>query len=966
VRGRGLTLPCLLGLLCMGGQGVAGGPERSSASVASVEGIVRVAGVPAVAKVEIRRMPDSAAPPAWLWGAWGNDETEEPTQTGVVQGPALRSVASDERGTYRIDGLAPGRYQLRAAADGATAFAGLAVEGGGALVKDLGLSPGPRTLRGRIRWADGKAFQGTVIVSQPREGRRATPWLDGALPAATDPEGHFRVSGLVAGSVDVAAVVPRRVRVTWTRLEPADTADLDLVIDRGLAESAGRVTSLAGEPIPNVPVVCRTVFDDGTEIAASARADAEGRFRVLAAPGPRRVTAVAPGFVRETTVDAGGEVAARLLRAPVVRGLVRRKDDGKPIDGARVHVSVRTNWGWHTTSGRTDATGRYEVVTTTPGEADVVVQGAEWVAVAPSTTERWLEAGTVTEIDFEAIAAARVLGRVVSEDGAAVAGATVDVRVNAERPEDYRKQAVVNRLAAIGTDHEGRFVVEGIFPDTSVRVSARSPFHPWGGADATPGDFATITLLRRPPIVGRIVLPAGARPSAVWLRSQPERPERDPASPTPPPESPPLSSLDVRADGSFRFEPAEPGPYTLRAGAWAAGIAYEGTAIGAPGKGDALVAMQPAGPTARAWLFRVVDPEGRRVPEGEATVFEGGPGYSGTKWLPIEGGEVTYWSARADSDVSIEVTGYRDAAGRPLPYAVSETDPLAPGVHEIRLRPGRVVRGRLRTPDGMPVGHAGVSAYPIDPAPPDRRAAAWTETGADGRFVLLNLEQRAYEIDVRAPTGLSPVAPTPAPVGSDDVEITILPLVSVRIDVSTVDPRPIVGARVLVWSPTGTGALAAGAVDLRTGVDGSVVLPPLPPMQRFSVRVEPAGDDALATERVDWAPEPTVFRLSRADVLHGVVRDPAGLPIPDATVWVRPVAAGSGALSPERVWWRIRDGFALGGLCTEGGAFSIGRLVPGEVELFAAVTAADGTPRESPPVTTSTSSRDVVLTIPAR
>lgn len=940
-------------------------PATPAGHLAAVVGIVRVAGERTAARVEARRIPGDPPPLDLALVPPVRGEDPDPTLLGIVEGPPVAVVKADEKGEYRIDGLPRGRYQIRAeAANGAGAYAVLTADHGGTFTLDIAVAPGPHVAKGRVQWADAKPFRGAIVVAQPDEKRVARPWLDGAEAVETDAEGRFAASGLVAGRVEVSAIVPGRLRVTWVRRMDEWIPGLDLTIDAAIVEASGRVTGVGGEAIPNAPVVCRTTLLDATRVASVAVTNGEGRFRLLRTPGSARLSVAASGYLGDDIEDASGELAVRLLRAPVVRGSVRRKGDGTPVSGAWVHVILdRDRWPDPFVSARTDERGRYEVAAPV-GRAHVVVCGGGWVATDPAESVRFLIPGRDAVQDFEGTPATRLVGRVVGEDGKGIAGASVEIDSRVDRSSAWGR--VVGRVSDVGTDAEGRFAFENVPPDVRLRATARHPFYGWASGEAAPAGDVEVVLRRAPPLVGRVAMPSACRPCAVTIREHTA--DRERSAPRPAPSAPPLipGGIGVRADGSFRLDAPESGSLDLRASAWVVGGVWEGHAVMDSARPENLIVLGPATLPGRGWLWRVVDPEGRRIPDGSAFVAESGPGYSGTKWLPIRDGEVAYWSERADTTASLRTEDYADVAGRPLPFAVTETKDLEPGVHEVRVRPGRVVRGRLHAPDGRPVPYAEVGALGAADADGNRYHDAWAETDAGGTFVLRHLERRAYEIDVQRVEGMSPVPRVVATEGVDFVDVVVLPLVRARIEVATEDGRPVADARVLVWSPAGRGDLATGALDVRTGPDGAVVLSPLPPMETFSVRVDPSGEDALAVERPEWKPDGTTFRLPRADRLRGVVRDAAGSGVEGATVWVRSVEGGAGGLSPERAWRRIAGGYALGAVTGPDGSFEVGRLVSGEVEAFASASGSAGGTVEGPAVRTPTAASGLVLAVPSR
>jgi protocatechuate 3,4-dioxygenase beta subunit len=233
----------------------------------------------------------------------------KPDELGHVEvlahGPTwpLRSGTIDPQGHYRVDGLAPGEWTLRASISltGRQARGRITIGGeGDQQALDLDFGKG-LTLSGRV--TKGGAPQANIGVI----ARGQLTVAGGA--AMTDADGHYRIEGLERGSYEVI-VLAGGARAAPSRKQVSLDADNELDIDLPTGGIHGRVlASEDGSPIPGAVV---TLSDDDDTEGLDVTADARGLFQlaeVAAGPWTARARQQGYGVARQgITVGAGEDV----------------------------------------------------------------------------------------------------------------------------------------------------------------------------------------------------------------------------------------------------------------------------------------------------------------------------------------------------------------------------------------------------------------------------------------------------------------------------------------------------------------------------------------------------------------------------------------------------------------------------------------------------------------------------------
>jgi hypothetical protein len=273
--------------------------EQEGYSPATLEPVV-VAGAP-VSGLELRLRRGGAVTGSLL----GLKPDELGHVEVVAHGPtwALRSGTIDPRGHYRVDGLAPGDWTLRASISltGRQARGRITIGGEGdqeALDLDFGKG---LTLTGSVT-KGGAPLANTGVIAR---GQRTV--AGGA--AMTDADGHYRIEGLERGSYEVI-VLAGGARAAPSRKQVSLDADKELDIDLPTGGIHGRVlASEGGSPIPGAVV---TLSDDDNTEGLDVTADARGLFQLAEVPaGPWTARARQQGYGvarQEIIVGADGDV----------------------------------------------------------------------------------------------------------------------------------------------------------------------------------------------------------------------------------------------------------------------------------------------------------------------------------------------------------------------------------------------------------------------------------------------------------------------------------------------------------------------------------------------------------------------------------------------------------------------------------------------------------------------------------
>lgn len=370
--------------------------------------------------------------------------------------------ASDPRGAFRIEGLAPGRWQLTAEAAGhaRTVVDRVVLPRSAPLDVVLGAAG---VIEGVVVTADGKPAPGaTVGFAGEAELLQLESGPSGGF-AAEVKAGTFRVSavrGDEAGWVEAAVSVG-----------PGTTAPR-LTIRLGVAARfTGKVVDDAQRPVGGAQVLV-TPHQARGEVARLVTS-ADGAFASPPlAPGEYDLDASAEGFAPAGSTGLvllphqRFAVTLRLSATGEVSGTVH-SEAGGPLPGVRVRGGRRWGDRFGQVDGEalTDAQGRYRLTGLAPGVVSLSVRHLDSPLGPGRSVE--LKAGQVATADFVLPALGRLEGRLRMADGSPLPE-EVSAIVGPDRDSWSRRD-----LYQEAVDREGRFQLA--LPAGTWRIRAWNP-----------------------------------------------------------------------------------------------------------------------------------------------------------------------------------------------------------------------------------------------------------------------------------------------------------------------------------------------------------------------------------------------------------------------------------------------------------------------------------------------------------
>lgn len=312
-------------------------------------------------------------------------------------------IETDQQGRFRFDGVAPGRFNIRARAAGCVPRAlAVQVEADKATVLTIRLARAEVTLEGRVLDTRGLPIQGAFVHASPvaepvvpmqrvdGEVLRCPP-LEGNV--RTDRRGSYRFKGLLGARFRVSAVAFDHLSGALADV-PAFARGADLVLERASRIEGRAVDERTGEPVEIERVEAYAMDADGSHVlrihgqmATPANAPAgayalaglrRGRYRVVvraAGYAPSRSETVflsEDEIVRNVGVpmQRGGAIEGRIVRAGTRRGIgdacveaTSRVWQPRGVAGADVSVSC------------TDGDGRFRLPAVPAGRYRLVLRG---------------------------------------------------------------------------------------------------------------------------------------------------------------------------------------------------------------------------------------------------------------------------------------------------------------------------------------------------------------------------------------------------------------------------------------------------------------------------------------------------------------------------------------------------------------------------------------------------------------
>jgi protocatechuate 3,4-dioxygenase beta subunit len=329
------------------------------------------------------------------------DEEETPIRGAAVEarffeeGRELSSRgATDAEGRFRLRGLPPGPTEIRAEAKGYLEERLTRVEAG---AEDVAIVLARQaSIEGRVvDAATGRpvpSFEARARIDPEDPRGRGRDRHGRAEATARDPDGRFRIDGLLPGTyiVEVVARGYRTARHDGLEVLPS-TAQVSFDLERGL--------SLEGTVVDaddNRPVVGATVEAFGLPAVAT---DPDGRFRLEGLGEEINLQVDHPLYLNErlTEIDpeTSGGLLVRLRRGGSLEGSVY-DGDGAPLPGAVVRSE---NWpGQRETFA--DAAGRYRLDGLPPGERLIAKVNGPGTLEGYETALVRIEAGRSATHDF--------------------------------------------------------------------------------------------------------------------------------------------------------------------------------------------------------------------------------------------------------------------------------------------------------------------------------------------------------------------------------------------------------------------------------------------------------------------------------------------------------------------------------------------------------------------------------------
>lgn len=465
-----------------------------------IQGVTRRAGEGVPATVELRHVQEIDTRDPFKGGV----ETQFIARLldgGISSKEVIARTETDADGAFAFRGLATGLYELRASVDdGAMGFASAVLPARGARVEaSVDIPDGDQALTGRIVYANGTPFRGTVLASIGSAFAMMMGGGSKSMPAFTDAEGRFKIAGLTPGRYQVSALIPGVLRVMGAPIQVPYDGEYTLTINAAGTEVKGKVIDAETEE----PVAGATVFGGGGDPDSSfsiftTTSDAAGAFTLTIPAGRGGGMFVrAPAYAAQT-VDFGGggpssEITVALLRLASLGGRVTAKAGGEPVAGVTVFAMGSSGRGMMPTPGTavTDADGRFSLEGIDPGSVKVWALGGGFVSVGlsggsaflgatntPYTAE--LEPGQAGTLDLEAEPAGRVEGRVLTEDGSPIPGAVVQATGGNTMPPQLAVAflGMGQSWGTAVTDADGAFVIDVLIPGSKYKVTAKAPDHP--------------------------------------------------------------------------------------------------------------------------------------------------------------------------------------------------------------------------------------------------------------------------------------------------------------------------------------------------------------------------------------------------------------------------------------------------------------------------------------------------------
>ncbi len=408
--------------------------------------------------------------------------------------PSLKTMESDEDGSYKFDTLAEGSYKLTAKAEGFGKETKASVETGSTDV-DFHL-PATGSIEGRVvRKSDSTPVFGFHLsVKEPPAMMLPmySSQFDFHVPVAEnyfeEDEGWFFIDSLSPGKyrVEARAESYRPGYVDGVVVESGKTTDGVLIqLEEGVTASGRVIAKESGEPVAGADVSMDTSMEfmgikmpDINKETIMDRTDSNGRFFLAGLPSGRVVLnaehheyAIAKKEIK--TPDAGelngiiiemeqpGVIAGVVLDAFSMRGVA----DAEVILGES-NMLTAMGMNFSGVSVSTDTDGWFEFRNLEPGTHTITVSHPDYSSKTVSDLQLFA-GGSITDLEIILSSGGRIMGNVTNEQGEARSG----VQVTAQSP---------GAMKTAHTDNQGRYEIAALVPGTYSVVlfekTVKNPF----------------------------------------------------------------------------------------------------------------------------------------------------------------------------------------------------------------------------------------------------------------------------------------------------------------------------------------------------------------------------------------------------------------------------------------------------------------------------------------------------------
>jgi hypothetical protein len=449
-----------------------------------------------------------------------------------VRPVAVDTATSADSGKFELHKVPPGRYDFTVEKAGYQ----LKVELGAIITPDVSNHPLRFVLAkgfqadGVVKREGGGAVAGLPVVAFAEPGNNNANFsaIDKIL-TTTDEKGAFHLDGLGGGRY-VVAVSPVGEPSVIAPNVTIPTKSLIEINLKGDAWLEGKVTGDGDAPIVGAQVYALN-FDNKSPTIGNVRTDASGQYVIRGlTSGPLQLFLVqAEGYgnypddlsgliggrggkgATDVKLVAGkNEKSVSLAKGGIIRGVVKEKETGAPVAGARVELgSILAMFGG-SREATTDAEGKFEITSVPKGTAILMVSKEGWFQpgvnqqsammvigarmqgnAAPAGKDSGKGAtvivsdpGEVIERTLELSHGSTLSGIVSTPDGVAVAGAQVSLVLESGGGMDRMLAGLFPTPEPRLTDAQGRYEIPGPAPGEKARVVARATGYLDGKSDA--------------------------------------------------------------------------------------------------------------------------------------------------------------------------------------------------------------------------------------------------------------------------------------------------------------------------------------------------------------------------------------------------------------------------------------------------------------------------------------------------